>query len=128
MTVIIDSAEPQDCAGTEHVGAPAVSGSPSVPRAVRCAAELTERSDGWHLTLRFAGAGAAPTEGVAALLSTGLHPQRHGALTVAISPNLVPGHPFDLVDIQVIVEPTGLGPTGIGPTGLGPPAPGEVEQ
>ena len=74
--------------------------------AARCAAELVESSDGWHLTLRLASADALTNlvGNLTGAAQVGLHRQTAGDLTVRISPNLVPGHPFALADIHVIVD------------------------
>lgn len=88
--------------------APQVGGDTSSRAAARasartssCAAELTETSDGWRLTITL-----SDTDVAADLLNAiplGRLDPGPGEFTMSVSPNLVPGHPFDIVEVRVIL-------------------------
>jgi len=66
-----------------------------------CAAELTETLDGWRLTIKL-----SDTDVAADLLNAiplGRLSPGPGEFTMNVSPNLVPGHPFDIVEVRVVL-------------------------
>jgi hypothetical protein len=76
-------------------------GRPRPTRAVR--AELTESPEGWALTVHCDGATAD------ALRRAGVDGAAFRRLSVAISPNLVPGTPFDVDTVVIAVDQPSAG-------------------
>lgn len=66
-----------------------------------CAAELTETTDGWLLTLTLSDTDAAAD--LISAIPLGVLNPAPGEFTMSVSPNLVPGHPFDIAEVRVVV-------------------------
>jgi len=66
-----------------------------------CAAELTETLDGWRLTLTLTDTDAAAD--LISAIPLGILNPGPGEFTMSVSPNLVPGHPFDISEVRVVL-------------------------
>jgi len=66
-----------------------------------CTAELTETSDGWRLTITLSNSAAA--DELVSAIPLGVLRPGPGEFTMSVAPNLVPGQPFDIVEVRVVL-------------------------
>lgn len=85
---------------------PGVEKAAEVRDGARCHAHLSESSDGWLLTLTLSPAALDQLRTARQVGDLKLTP---GQVSISITPNLVPGKPFDLSALRLVLDDASTG-------------------